>query len=64
MRKKPFSHLPYVYSVAILTSYCRYDMYMDIEEKLAAKRKVPFTEKFIAGLPIGMRLTDGITIGQ
>lgn len=42
----------------------RYDMYKDIDEKLSAQRKVPFTEKFIAGLPIGMKLTNGVTVGE
>lgn len=41
----------------------RYDMYRDIEEKLAAKRGSPYTGKFICGLPIGLELPSGITIG-
>lgn len=48
----------------MLTGYGRYDMYKDIEEKLAAKRNVSFTEKFIGGLPLGMKLTNGVTVGQ
>lgn len=50
--------------ITALTSQDRYDMYKDIEEKLAAKRNVPFTEKFVAGLPLGMKLMSGVTIGQ
>ena len=42
----------------------RYDMYKDIEEKLSVKRDVPFTENFLAGLPIGMKLTNGVTVGE
>lgn len=64
MRKKPYSRLLYAYSITMLTGYGRYDMYKDIEEKLAAKRNVSFTEKFIGGLPLGMKLTNGVTVGQ
>lgn len=38
-------------------------MYGDIEEKLAAKRGNAYTGKFICGLPIGLELPNGITIG-
>ncbi|KAJ5762570.1 uncharacterized protein N7511_005952 [Penicillium nucicola] len=41
-----------------------YDMYRDIEEKLAAKRGTTYTDKFISGLPIGLELPNGITIGE
>lgn len=41
----------------------RYDMYRDIEEKLAAKRGGLYTGKFICGLPIGLELPSGIIIG-
>ncbi|KAF9249791.1 hypothetical protein DTO013E5_8218 [Penicillium roqueforti] len=40
-----------------------YDMYRDIEEKLAAKRGTTYTDKFLCGLPIGLELPNGITIG-
>ncbi|KEZ39491.1 Glutamate synthase (NADPH) [Scedosporium apiospermum] len=39
-----------------------YDMYKDIEEKLAEKKNVPFTDKFICGLPIGLKLSNGTTV--
>ena len=39
-------------------------MYKDIEESLAEKRGVPFTDKFTKGLPIGLKLSNGVTIGQ
>lgn len=38
-------------------------MYKDIDEKLAAKRGQLYTDKFINGLPIGLELPNGITIG-
>lgn len=42
---------------------CRYDMYRDVEEKLAVKRGDSYTGGFICGLPIGLELPNGITIG-
>lgn len=41
-----------------------YDMYKDIDEVLSQKRGMPFLDKFIRGLPIGLKLSNGITIGQ
>ncbi|KAJ6090047.1 hypothetical protein N7467_005263 [Penicillium canescens] len=41
-----------------------YDMYRDIEEKLAAKRGTAYADKFINGLPVGLELPNGITIGE
>jgi salicylate hydroxylase len=35
-------------------------MYMDIEEQLAAKRNVPYHEKFNKGLPFGLELPSGV----
>ncbi|OBT78248.1 hypothetical protein VF21_02986 [Pseudogymnoascus sp. 05NY08] len=40
-----------------------YDMYKDIEEKLAQVQGQTFTEKFLCGLPIGLELPNGIIIG-
>ncbi|KAJ5811280.1 hypothetical protein N7474_007581 [Penicillium riverlandense] len=40
-----------------------YDMYKDVEEKLAAKLGSPYTDKYICGLPIGLELPNGIIIG-
>lgn len=40
-----------------------YDMHKDIEEKLAVKRGATYTDKFLCGLPIGLELPNGITIG-
>lgn len=47
---------------AILTT-TSYDMHRDIEEKLSAKRGTVYTDKFLCGLPIGLELPNGITIG-
>ncbi|PLN83888.1 FAD/NAD(P)-binding domain-containing protein [Aspergillus taichungensis] len=41
-----------------------YDMYMDVEEVLAARRSQPFTRKFIRGLPVGLKLSNGLTVGR
>lgn len=38
-------------------------MYRDIEEKLAAKRGSAWAEKFVCGLPIGLELPNGVTVG-
>ncbi|KAK0387689.1 hypothetical protein NLU13_3934 [Sarocladium strictum] len=40
-----------------------YDMYKDIEEKLATKAGVKYEDKFISGLPIGLELPNGVVIG-
>ncbi|OBT90290.1 hypothetical protein VE02_03374 [Pseudogymnoascus sp. 03VT05] len=40
-----------------------YDMYKDIEEKLAQVQGQMFTKKFLCGLPIGLELPNGIIIG-
>lgn len=40
-----------------------YDMYRDIEEKLAATSGSKYVDKFICGLPIGLELPNGIVIG-
>lgn len=39
-------------------------MYKDIEERLAARRGVAFSEKYIRGLPIGLELPSGIIVGK
>ncbi|KAM0715807.1 hypothetical protein Q7P37_008321 [Cladosporium fusiforme] len=40
-----------------------YDMYRDIEEKLAMNAGSKYVDKFICGLPIGLELPNGIVIG-
>lgn len=40
-----------------------YDMHKDVEEKLAKKRNTPFTDQFINGLPIGLKLSNGVMVG-
>lgn len=39
-------------------------MYKDIEQGLAEKRGIPYTDKFLKGLPLGMKLSNGVTIGE
>lgn len=46
------------------TSTSRYDMYKDIDEKIARLNKVPYEDKYINGLPIGLKLSNGVTIGE
>lgn len=41
-----------------------YDMYKDVEELLASKRGIPFTQKFTRGLPFGLKLSNGVTVGE
>lgn len=48
---------------ALLTDLPSYDMYRDIEEKLAATKGSAYAGKFICGLPIGLELPNGIVIG-
>lgn len=38
-------------------------MYKDIEEQLAEHRGTTFGAKFVKGLPIGLELPNGVTIG-
>lgn len=38
-------------------------MYKDIDEKVAAKRGQAYVDKFICGLPVGLQLPNGVTIG-
>ena len=38
-------------------------MYKDIEEKLKIKQGKAYMDKFVCGLPIGLELPSGITIG-
>lgn len=38
-------------------------MVKDIEEKLAAKQGVKYTDKFLCGLPLGLELPNGIIVG-
>ncbi|KAJ0280309.1 hypothetical protein Brms1b_004414 [Colletotrichum noveboracense] len=41
-----------------------YDMYKDIEEVIAKRNGTAFTQKFTKGLPIGLKLPNGVIIGQ
>ncbi|KAG8406519.1 hypothetical protein J3459_019208 [Metarhizium acridum] len=40
-----------------------YDMYKAIEQHLAQRRGVAYTEKFIDGLPMGLELPSGVVVG-
>jgi salicylate hydroxylase len=41
---------------------CSYDMYQDIDEKLAFLQGRPFTERFVNGLPVGLKLPNGVVV--
>lgn len=38
-------------------------MYKDVEESLARNRKMPYDGKFVQGLPIGLRMSNGVIVG-
>ncbi|KAF1361338.1 putative salicylate hydroxylase [Lizonia empirigonia] len=40
-----------------------YDMYKDVDQALAEIRGQPYTDKYIRGLPIGLKLSNGLTVG-
>ncbi|KAG5923908.1 hypothetical protein E4U42_004800 [Claviceps africana] len=40
-----------------------YDMYQDIAEHLAKRRGVAYTDKFANGLPVGLKLPNGVVVG-
>lgn len=44
-------------------NWVRYDMYQDVKEKLAARRGMAYTAKFVTGLPFGLDLPSGV-VGQ
>jgi hypothetical protein len=39
-------------------------MYKDIEEVIAVRKGVPAPRKFTRGLPIGLKLPNGVIIGE
>jgi salicylate hydroxylase len=39
-------------------------MYRDIEQKLSERRGEAYTDNFIHGLPIGLKLPNGVVIGN
>ncbi|PYI33153.1 putative salicylate hydroxylase [Aspergillus indologenus CBS 114.80] len=41
-----------------------YDMYMDIEEVLSQELGSSFDKEFIRGLPVGLKLSNGVVIGE
>jgi len=40
-----------------------YDMYRDIEEKMAEGKNVKYADRYICGLPVGLQLPNGVVIG-
>jgi salicylate hydroxylase len=38
-------------------------MYKDVEQHLAQRRGVSYTDKYIDGLPMGLELPNGVVIG-
>jgi hypothetical protein len=54
----------YVVRETDYTDYCfRYDMYRDIEEKMAEGKNVKYADRYICGLPVGLQLPNGVVIG-
>ncbi|RAK73308.1 FAD-dependent oxidoreductase [Aspergillus fijiensis CBS 313.89] len=41
-----------------------YDMYMDIEEVLSQELGSSFDKEYIRGLPVGLKLSNGVVIGE
>lgn len=62
-RDLPFYKVEDEKNVLTIEEMNAYDMYRDIEEKLAARKQVKYADKFICGLPVGLKLPNGIIIG-
>ncbi|KAM0710038.1 hypothetical protein Q7P35_002400 [Cladosporium inversicolor] len=62
-RDLPFYKVEDESKVLTIEEMNAYDMYRDIEEKLAARKQVKYADKFICGLPVGLKLPNGIIIG-
>lgn len=41
-----------------------YDMYKDIDQAFAERQGVQYTDKYVKGLPIGLKLSNGVTVGE
>ncbi|KAF2451790.1 FAD/NAD(P)-binding domain-containing protein [Karstenula rhodostoma CBS 690.94] len=41
-----------------------YDMYKDIDQTFAERQGVPYTDRYVKGLPIGLKLSNGVTVGE
>ena len=39
-----------------------YDMYKDIDQAFAEMEGVPYTNRYVRGLPFGLRLSNGVQI--
>lgn len=62
-RDLPFYKVEDESKVLTIEEMNAYDMYRDIEEKMAASKQVKYADKFICGLPVGLKLPNGIVIG-
>lgn len=40
-----------------------YDMYKDIDQAFAERRGQTYTDTYIKGLPVGLKMSNGITVG-
>ncbi|THV96377.1 hypothetical protein D6D26_07095 [Aureobasidium pullulans] len=63
-RHLPFYKVEDAKNVLTIEEMNAYDMYRDIEEKLAAAKQVKYTDKYICGLPVGLELPNGVVIGK
>lgn len=41
-----------------------YDMYRDIEQKIAEAKGVEYTGEYVKGLPFGLKMSNGITVDR
>lgn len=39
-----------------------YDMFKDIDQAFAERDGLPYTDKYVRGLPFGLELSNGITV--
>ncbi|WPH03957.1 FAD-dependent urate hydroxylase-like protein [Acrodontium crateriforme] len=59
----PFYKVEDTNNVLTIEEMNAYDMYRDIEEKLAAVKEVQYGDSYVCGLPVGMKLLNGIVVG-
>jgi salicylate hydroxylase len=62
-RDLPFYKVEDEKNVLTIEEMNAYDMYRDIEEKMAARKQTKYADKFICGLPVGLKLPNGTVIG-
>lgn len=39
-------------------------MYKDIEESLAERRKISYSDNYVKGLPVGLEMSNGVIVGK